>query len=128
MLRQQDITIRVRYQETDGQGVLHHANYFTYFEMGRTELLRANGRTYRDVEAGGILMVVARIGCRYRKPAFYDDELTLRTTTVRVTTAKIEHEYELYRGTELLAEGHSTIACVDRQGKLLRVPEWMHPE
>lgn len=128
MTQQHDITIRVRYQETDAQGVLHHANYFTYFEMGRTELLRAGGRDYRDIEAGGVFMVVVRIGCRYRRPARYDDLLTLRTTTTRVTSAKIEHEYELYRGTELLAEGHSTLACVDRDGKLQRVPTWLHPE
>ena len=86
-------------------GVLHHANFFTYFEMGRTELLRANGRDYRDVEAEGTFMVVVRIGCRYLRPARYDDVLTLRTNTTRVTAAKIEHEYQLLRGEELLAKG-----------------------
>ena len=106
-------------------GVLHHANYLTYLEMGRTELLRANGRDYRDVEAGGVFMVVVKIGCRYMRPARYDDVLTLRTTTTRVTAAKIEHEYQLFRGEELLFEAESTLACVDRQGKLQRVPEWL---
>ena len=125
MFRQHEIQIRVRYQETDAMGVLHHANFFTYFEMGRTELLRANGRDYRDVEAEGTFMVVVRIGCRYLRPARYDDVLTLRTTTQRVTAAKIEHEYQLLRGDELLAEGHSTLACVDRQGTVQRVPEWL---
>ncbi|HEY5312022.1 MAG TPA: thioesterase family protein, partial [Pirellulales bacterium] len=65
MFREHEIQIRVRYQETDAMGVLHHSNYFTYFEIGRTELLRANGRDYRDVEAEGIFMVVVRIDCRY---------------------------------------------------------------
>ena len=125
MHRQHEIQIRVRYQETDAMGVLHHANFFTYFEMGRTELLRANGRDYRDVEAEGTFMVVVRIGCRYLRPARYDDVLTLRTTTTRVTAAKIEHEYQLLRGDELLAEGHSTLACVDRNGAVQRVPEWL---
>ena len=125
MLLQHEIQIRVRYQETDAMGVLHHANFFTYFEMGRTELLRANGRDYRDVEADGTFMVVVRIGCRYLRPARYDDVLTLRTTTKRVTAAKIEHEYQLLRGDELLAEGHSTLACVDRRGAVQRVPEWL---
>lgn len=123
MLREHEIQIRVRYQETDAMGVLHHANYFTYFEMGRTELLRANGVAYRDLEESGLLMVIVKIGCSYKRPAKYDDVLTLKTRTVRVTAAKIEHEYQLLRGDELLSEGHSTLACVDRQGKVQRVPQ-----
>jgi acyl-CoA thioester hydrolase len=128
MLSQHEIEIRVRYQETDAMGVLHHANYLTYFEMGRTELLRANGRSYRDVEADGVFMVIVKIDVRYKRPARYDDVLTLRTTTTRVTAAKIEHEYLLSRGDETIAEGSSTLACVDRQGVVQRVPEWMRGE
>ena len=126
MIREHDLEIRVRYQETDAMGVLHHANYFTYFEMGRTELLRANGKSYRDLEDGGLLMVIVKIGCNYRRPARYDDVLRLHTVTTRVTAAKIEHEYQMYRGDELLCEGHSTLACVDREGRVQRVPEWLH--
>jgi acyl-CoA thioester hydrolase len=125
MIDQHEIEIRVRYQETDAMGVLHHANYFTYFEMGRTELLRANGKNYRDVEADGVFMVVVRLECRYRRPARYDDLLTLRTRTSRVTAAKIEHEYQLLRGDEVLCEASSTLACVDRDGQVQRVPEWL---
>ncbi|HUY36702.1 MAG TPA: thioesterase family protein [Pirellulales bacterium] len=125
MLQVHDVEIRVRYQETDAMGVLHHANYLTYFEVGRTELLRAAGYDYRKIEEGGLLMVIVEIGCRYRRPARYDDVLRLRTSTTRITAAKIEHEYQLFRGEELLADGHSTLACVDRSGKLQRVPEWM---
>ncbi len=128
MLREHDIEIRVRYQETDAMGVLHHANYLTYFEIGRTELLRANGYDYREVEEGGLFMVIVEIRCRYRRPARYDDLLRLRTSAIRTTAAKIEHEYQLFRGDELLADGHSTLACVDRSGKLQRVPEWMRDE
>ena len=128
MILEQDLQIRVRYQETDSMGVLHHANYFTYFEIGRTELLRANGRDYRQVEADGLFMVVVRIGCTYKKPARYDDMLTLRTRTTRISAAKIEHAYEVLRGDELLAEGHSTLACVDRDGRVQRVPEWLRQE
>jgi len=128
MLREHEIEIRVRYQETDSMGILHHANYLTYFEIGRTELLRAAGYDYRKVEEGGLFMVVVEIGCRYRRPAHYDDLLRLRTSTTRSTAAKIEHEYQLIRGEELLADGHSTLACVDRSGKLQRVPEWMRDE
>lgn len=128
MLRENEIEIRVRYQETDAMGVLHHANYFTFFEMGRTELLRANGRDYRAVEEGGIYMVVVRISCRYLKPARYDDVLRLKTKTTRVSAAKIEHEYQLLRGDDLIAQAQSTLACVDRTGAVQRVPEWLHVE
>lgn len=128
MLNQHEIQIRVRYQETDAMGVLHHANYFTYFEMGRTELLRANGHDYRHVEESGIFMVIVDVGCRYRRPARYDDVLRLKTRLRRVTAAKIEHEYELYRDDELLAEGRSVLACVDREGRLQRVPDWLRAE
>ncbi|MCE9607680.1 MAG: acyl-CoA thioesterase [Planctomycetia bacterium] len=126
MLRELDLEIRVRYQETDAMGVLHHANYFTFFEMGRTELLRTTGRTYREIEAAGTFMVIVKIGCSYKRPARYDDVLRLRTVTTRVGAAKIEHEYQLFRGEELLAEGYSTLACVDGAGKVQRVPEWLH--
>jgi acyl-CoA thioester hydrolase len=125
MLREHEIEIRVRYQETDAQGVLHHANFFTYFEQGRTELLRAAGYRYKDVEAQGLFMVVVHIECRYRRPARYDDVLRLRTRATRVSAAKIEHAYEVFRGDELLAEGRSTLACVDRQGQVQRVPDWL---
>lgn len=128
MISEHDIQIRVRYQETDAMGVLHHANYFTYFEMGRTELLRANGVDYRQIEEGGLFMVIVRLGCTYKKPAHYDDVLMLRTRTSRVSAAKIEHEYQLFRGDELLAEAHSTLACVDREGRVQRVPDWMRTE
>src|SRR5690348_11102952 len=125
MQREMDLEIRVRYQETDAMGVLHHANYFTYFEMGRTELLRIHGKSYRELEAEGTLMVIVKIGCNYKRPARYDDVLRLRTRTERVTAAKIEHTYELWRGPELLAEGYSTLACVDRDGRVQRTPEWL---
>lgn len=87
MLRQNEIQIRVRYQETDGQARVHHANYFTYFELARTEILRASGMSYRQVEEAGYHLVVAEIGCEYFLPANFDDLLTLRTTVVRVKGA-----------------------------------------
>ena len=124
---QHETEIRVRYQETDPMGFLHHANYFTFFEIGRTELLRATGTDYRRMEEEGLLVVVVKADCRYRRPARYDDLLKVRTTVTRVTPAKIEHEYQLLRGDELLAIGHVTLAVIDRQGNVRRVPEWMQP-
>ncbi len=128
MLRQHEIQIRVRYQETDGQGRLHHANYFTYFELGRTELLRAAGHSYRTVEEQGYLLVVADIGCEYFLPASFDDLLTLRTTVVKAKGARIEHQYEVFRDKELLARGRSIVACIDRSGKPKRIPVWLLPD
>ncbi len=117
-----EITFRVRYAETDRMGLLHHANYFVYFEMGRTELLRQRGISYRDMEDSGHLLVVIDVGCKFKRPAYYDDLLTLRTTVERVTHVKIVHRYEVLRDGILLAEGHSTIACVDREGRPQALP------
>jgi acyl-CoA thioester hydrolase len=125
MISEHQIEVRVRYQETDAMGVLHHANYLTYFEMGRIELLRACGLSYREMEESGLLMVVVKVECKYQRPAKYDDLLRLRTIVTRVTAAKVEHSYELYRGEELLAQGASVLACVDRSGMVQRIPDWM---
>src|SRR4030095_8054327 len=102
MLTEHEIQIRIRYQETDGQGRLHHANFFTYFEMGRTELLRASGMNYRDMESAGLMLVVAEITCKYRRPANYDDLLTIRTKVTHARGAKVVNEYQVLRGQELL--------------------------
>ena len=128
MLREHEIELRVRYQETDPMGFLHHACYFTYFEIGRTELLRASGGNYRQMEEQGMLVVVVRAECRFHRPARYDDILRLRTTIVRVTPAKIEHEYRLFRQEELLAVGNVTLAVIDREGKVQRVPEYFQTD
>jgi acyl-CoA thioester hydrolase len=117
-----DIPIRVRYAETDAMGYLHHAQYFVYFEEGRTELLRQNGIRYRDMEARGVFYVVARLECRFRAPARYDDLLTLTTTTERMTPLRVEHTYLLKRDDTLLAEARSTLVSVGRNGRPLPVP------
>ena len=121
-----EIQIRVRYAETDRMGLLHHANYLVYFEQARTELLRQMGRSYKDVEDQGFFLVLAKIEVRYRLPARYDDVLTLRTTVTRSTPVRIEHRYEVLRDGQLLAEGSSTLACVDKDGRLQAMPEWLY--
>jgi acyl-CoA thioester hydrolase len=118
-----ETTVRVRYAETDRMGLLHHANYFVLFEIGRTELLRARGLSYRELEDAGHLLVIIDLGCKFKKPAYYDDLLTIRTTVVRVTHVKIVHKYEVLRDGAQLAEGHSTLACVDRDGRPQALPE-----
>ena len=120
-----EMEIRVRYQETDGQRRVHHANYLTYFEIARTEMLRARGMTYREFEEAGLFLVVAEASCRYRAPAEYDDLLRLRTWVEKIGGASIEHGYEVIRGETIVATGRTVVVCVDREGKVRRLPEWM---
>ena len=116
------ITLRVRYAETDRMGLLHHANYLVYFETGRTELLRKRGFAYRDIEDAGHFLVIVEVGCKFKRPAHYDDLLSLTTVVERVTGVKIVHRYELRRDGLLIAEGHSVLACVDREGRPQPLP------
>ncbi|MFI5457845.1 MAG: acyl-CoA thioesterase [Isosphaerales bacterium] len=118
-----EVTIRVRYAETDRMGLLHHSNYFVYFEMARTEMLRQSGHSYREIEDAGHFLVIVEIGCKFKRPAYYDDVLTVRTTVARVTHVKIVHHYEVLRDGLVVAEGHSTLACVDREGRPQALPE-----
>ena len=123
MINQHTTEIRVRYSETDAMGFLHHSNYLSYFEVGRTELFRAQGGSYRRMEELGLYFVVARIDVRYRRPARYDDQLSLKTEISRVTPAKLEHHYCLMRENEVLAEADSVIACVNGAGEVQRIPD-----
>ena len=125
MLAQHDLQFRVRYEETDAMVRVHHANFINYFELGRTELLRAAGYSYKQVEEEGYYLVISEVSCRYLLPAHYDDLLTLRTTVLKSRGARIEHEYQVFRGLELLATGKSVIACVDKQGNVRRLPKWL---
>jgi acyl-CoA thioester hydrolase len=120
-----EITIRVRYAETDRMGLLHHANYLVYFEQARTELLRDRGLNYKDLEDQGYLLVLTKVDVRYRSPAYYDDLLTVRTTVVRTTAVRIDHRYEVLRDGTLVAEGSSTLACVDRTGRVQALPDFL---
>jgi acyl-CoA thioester hydrolase len=124
------INIVPRYAETDKGGVVHHSVYAVWFEMGRTELLRANGVAYKDLEAAGVFFVVARLNIKFHRPAQYDERLCLETTCSVVSSAKVEHTYKLSRCSDgvVLAEGGSVLACVNEQGKVRRVPEFMYPE
>ena len=125
MLQTHEIEIRVRYQETDGQGRVHHANYLTWFELARVELLRAAGHSYKELEEIGIFLVVAEASLQYFLPAFFDDVLRLRVTVLKAKGARIQHDYKVFRGNDLLAEGSTTIACVDRTGRVSRLPPWL---
>ncbi len=124
------IPIVPRYAETDRGGVVHHSVFPVWFEMGRTELLRANGVAYRDLEDAGIFFVVAELHIKYRRPVFYDEPLLLETTCSNVAAAKVEHTYRLLRRETglLLTEGASVLACISAERKLRRIPEFMYPQ
>ena len=120
-----EIEIRVRYYETDGQGFVHHANYLQYFELARVEQLLAMGHDYAQLERDGVLLVVNKIACKYHRPSKFGDTLRLQIRTVRARGARIDHEYRVLRGHELLAEAESTLACIDREGRVQRLPDFL---
>lgn len=120
-----DLEVRVRYAETDQMGVAHHASYLVWFEAGRTEFIRARGRSYAQVEQGGWLLVVVEACCRYRRPARYDEVLIVRTGLRDLRPATLSFGYQVIRHAdgELLAEGYTVHAAVDRTGRPRRIPD-----
>ena len=123
----QAINIRVRYAETDKMGVVYHANYFLWFEIGRCELLRAVGRSYRELEAAGIGLPVIEAHCEYKLPARYDDELQVRTRGALLSPARVEFVYEINRPSDgaVNAIGRTVHAAVDTTGRPCRLPDYI---
>lgn len=108
------ITFRVRYGETDQMSYVYHGNYAQYFEMGRIEWLRELGISYKKMEEDGIMLPVVSLTTNFKKPAKYDDELTLHTSIAQIPTAKIIFEYQLFnQHQELLSTGETTLVFVD---------------
>ena len=114
----------MRYGEVDRMGVVYHANYLAYFEIGRTEFLRQLGRSYRAVEEGGMLLLVADAGLKFLRPAGYDDDLRVRTRLTELTGVRLRFEYEVLRPADgtLVATGHTTLASADPSGRPMRLP------
>jgi acyl-CoA thioester hydrolase len=117
--------IRVRYADTDKMGVVYYANYFVWFEVGRTDLLRESGWSYREMETEGFSLPVIDAHCAYRAPARYDDELEVRTTGVLVSPVRVQFAYEIVRIADqsVLATGKTVHATLDRRGRPSRLPE-----
>jgi acyl-CoA thioester hydrolase len=118
--------LRVRYAETDQMGVVYHANHFIWFEVGRVELLRQMGFTYRDMEERyHRFIAVVEAKCRYRAPVRYDEEVLVRTQLLSVRDSLIHFGYELRRAADgvLLAEGETTHIVTDRDMKIATLPE-----
>jgi acyl-CoA thioester hydrolase len=121
--RPHETTVRVRYGEVDRMGFVHHSRYLDYFEQARTEHLRSLGRTYREVEDSGCLLVVHSVEARYYRPARYDDLLTVRSVLAEASGARLVFDYEVERDGARIATGKTTLASTDRTGRPIRVPE-----
>ena len=115
--------LRVRYGETDAQGIVNNADYLSYFEVGRVEWLRAAGLSYRELEKEGYGLVVVEALARYKRPAFFDDELTVRTELIELKRASLSFGYTVLRGDEVLVTGRTLHGCMDlTTGKPRRLP------
>lgn len=123
--REFEMELRVRYQETDAQGRVHHSNYLNYFEVARTEMLRQSGRSYRDLESSGVMLVVTSAKCNYFRGALYDELLTINTRVTKAKGVRITHHYRISSGEELVAEGETVVAAIDPNGNVVRLPNWL---
>lgn len=114
----------MRYAETDAMGVVYYGNYLTWFEVGRTDLLRHLGSNYREIELDGYYLPVVEARCRYHHPARYDDLIEIRTTASRPSRAQIQFDYELLRASDevALASGSTLHVATDKSGKPRRLP------
>jgi len=117
--------LRVRYAETDQMGIVYYANYFVWFEVGRTDLLRSTGWSYREMEKDGVSLPVIESHCAYRQPARYDDEVEVRTTGSVVSPVRLRFDYEVIRSADstTLVTGFTVHATLDRGGRPCRLPE-----
>jgi acyl-CoA thioester hydrolase len=118
--------LRVRYAETDQMGVVYHSNHLIWFEIGRVELMRQLGFSYRDMERDdNCFIAVAEARCRYRAPIYYDDEVIVRTKLKSVRESVVHFSYELVRGETgaVLAEGETTHIVTDAKFKIAALPE-----
>jgi acyl-CoA thioester hydrolase len=118
--------LRVRYAETDQMGVVYHSNHLIWFEVGRVELMRQMGFSYRDMEReDGLFIAVAEVKCRYRAPVYYDEEILVRTRLKAVRESVIIFSYELVRANDgtLLAEGETTHIVTNSKMKVAALPD-----
>ena len=124
---QHSFSFRVRYAETDKMGVVYHGNYAQYFELGRTELLRSLGVTYKDMENNGIMLPVISLISNFKKSALYDDLLTVKTLLKKKPLVKIEFDYEITNeDAELISTGTSVLAFMNmKTGKPMACPEYL---
>ncbi|MBO5662129.1 MAG: acyl-CoA thioesterase [Tidjanibacter sp.] len=123
---ERDITVRVRYKETDQMGVVHHSNYPVYYEYARTELLRERGFTYKGIEESGVMMPVREVGMKFLTPARYDDLLTIRTFMHEIKGARVRFDHEIRNEAgELVNTGFVELVFVNAATRRpCHAPEW----
>lgn len=126
-MREYQFQVRVRYAETDQMAVVYHGNYAQYFEMGRVEWLRNLGVSYKWMEDNGVMLPVVSLTMNYKKPARYDDLLTVKTILKSQTSVKIEFDYEIYNEeNELLTTGYSMLVFVNmKTGRPMLPPSYV---
>lgn len=124
-MRSSTSLVRVRYAETDQMGIVYYANYFVWFEVGRCELLRTLGWTYREMEAEGYTLPVIEAACEYRQPARYDEEFEIRTQGLLVSPVRVEFRYDVVRRADqaMAAVGRTIHASLNAGGRPCRLPE-----
>lgn len=127
VLKTNKIDIRVRYGETDQMGVVHHSNYIKYMELARIEWLRQLGASYKNMEQQGVILPVVSLNVNYKKSAFFDDVLTIKTELSKMPTVRIEFDYEIYnQNNELLATANTVLAFVNMETKKpIRCPDYI---
>ncbi len=116
-MKKVETKVRVRYKETDQMGVAYHANYFVWFEVGRTEMLRELELPYREFEKSNLFLPVLKAYCEYKQPARYDDELTIITRLESLQNVRLIFNYEIRREKEHLVTGYTEHAFVNKSGR-----------
>jgi len=124
-MREHKLEIRVSYADTDQMGVVYYGNYLTWFERGRTELLRESGLAYKDMEKQDVYLPVVEASCAYKAPACYDDLIIIKTIVGKIGRSSISFSYEIYRkdGNKLLATGETRHAFINRERAIVPAPE-----
>jgi len=119
-----EMSISVRYVECDPMGNAHHSAYPVWFEMARTELLRADGISYQSIEEEGCFLAVLEIGIKYRRRILYDQIIRITTRLVECSRVRVRHEYDIRNGDDLITTtGYSVLACIDGKGRAKAIPE-----
>jgi acyl-CoA thioester hydrolase len=121
------ITYRVIYGDTDNMGIAYHANYLRWFEMGRGEMFRSLGLTYKTIESKGIFLPVSEVHCKFLFPAQYDDILVIESSLDTMFKGGMKFDYRIFSedGEKIIANGYTKHACVDRGGRVVRPPDFL---
>lgn len=120
--------VRVRYEETDQMGAVHHSKYIVYFELGRTEFMRHLGFPYSELEKDGFFLPITECYAKYHAPCKFEDEIIIVTSLGEIKNVRIKFNYKIFLkadidGQKLLAEGYTVLGCLNKEGKIIKLPE-----